>query len=70
MDQIRFIGLIVDELTANGVMPPTRLFEPPYTDVAPTGPDLFFPDEDVQAIVSILRSVQRNAEVPTGAQAS
>ena len=43
-DQIHFVNLIVDELTANGIMEPVRLFEPPYTDHAPTGPDYFFPE--------------------------
>ena len=31
-EQIRFINLIVNELTANGVMEPARLYESPYTD--------------------------------------
>ena len=29
VSQIRFINLIIDELTANGVMEPTRLYESP-----------------------------------------
>lgn len=61
VDQIRFVDLIIDELTANGVMEPGRLFEPPYTDHAPTGPDMFFPDAQVDEIVSILRAVKGNA---------
>lgn len=66
VDQVRFVNLIVDELTANGVMDPERLFESPYTDHAPTGPDSFFPDADVDVIVEILNDVRRNA-VPVGA---
>lgn len=50
-DQVRFVNLIVDELTRNGVLDPGRLFESPYTDHAPTGPDHFFPDGDVDVIV-------------------
>ena len=61
VDQIRFIELIIDELTANGVMEPGRLFEPPYTDHAPTGPDVFFPDAQVDDIVGILRAVKSHA---------
>lgn len=65
-DQVRFVNLIVDELTKNGVMEPARLFESPYTDHAPTGPDYFFPDADVEVIVDILRHVNSHA-VPSGA---
>ena len=32
VEQVRFVSLIVDELTANGAMEPARLFESPYTD--------------------------------------
>lgn len=59
--QIRFVNLIVDELTKNGVMDPGRLFEPPYTDQAPTGPDLIFPDVDVDLIVETLRGINKTA---------
>jgi type I restriction enzyme R subunit len=60
-DQIRFINLIVNELTANGVVEPARLYESPYTDHAPTGPDTVFPDADVFNIVDILNRVKANA---------
>ena len=60
-DQIRFINLIVDELTRNGVMEPARLFESPYTDHAPTGPDYVFPDVDVDVIVRTLQQIKRTA---------
>ncbi|MGY1552774.1 DEAD/DEAH box helicase family protein [Microbacterium sp. A588] len=59
--QIRFVNLIVDELTKNGVMDPGRLFEPPYTDQAPTGPDLVFPEADVDLIVETLRGISETA---------
>lgn len=60
-DQVRFVNLIVDELTKNGVMEPGRLFESPYTDHAPTGPDYFFPDGDVEVIVDTLRHIKETA---------
>jgi len=62
-DQIRFVNLIVDELTKNGVMAPARLFESPYTDTAPTGPDAYFDDAAVDHIVSVLHSVTQSAQV-------
>lgn len=60
-DQIRFINLIITELTANGVVEPARLYESPYIDHAPTGPDDVFADADVDNIVQILNTVKGNA---------
>lgn len=60
-DQIRFVNLIIDELTKNGVMEPARLFESPYTDHAPTGPDHVFPDADVEVIVETLHQIKQSA---------
>jgi type I restriction enzyme, R subunit len=61
VDQIRFINLIVDELTANGVMEPSRLFESPYTDRSSAGVDHYFPSADVDVIVEILDEVKKHA---------
>lgn len=57
VDQIRFIEIIVGELTANGVVRPARLYEAPYTDNAPTGIDYVFTSEDRIAIVGILNDI-------------
>lgn len=65
-DQIRFINLIITELTANGVVEPARLYESPYIDNAPTGPDDVFAAIDVDNIVQILNTVKRNAEPVDG----
>ena len=66
-DQIRFVNLIVNELTANGVVEPARLYESPYIDHAPTGPDTVFPEADVDNIVKILNTVKTNAAPADGA---
>lgn len=58
LEQVRFVSLIVDELTANGVMEPARLYESPYTDHGHV--DVIFPD-DVDVIVEILRDVNQSA---------
>ncbi|MGB0876607.1 MAG: DEAD/DEAH box helicase family protein [Mycobacterium sp.] len=60
-DQIRFIGLIVNELTVNGNVEPARLYESPYVDHALAGPDTVFPEPDVDNIVTILNTVRTNA---------
>ena len=61
VDQVRFVNLIVEELTRNGVMEADRLFEPPFTDHAPTGPDVIFPEADVDALVQTLREIRETA---------
>lgn len=63
VEQVRFVSLIVDELTANGAMEPARLFESPYTDHGHV--DVIFP-KDIDVIVDILRDVKRHA-LPSGA---
>ena len=64
-DQINF-NLVVNELTANGVMAPARLYEPPYVDSAPHGPDTIFAEAEVDTIVGILRTVRANATPEEG----
>ncbi len=58
LNQVRFVDpLIVKELTAQGAMEPGRLFESLFTDVAATGPDALFADDEVGKIVDILGAV-------------
>jgi type I restriction enzyme R subunit len=61
VNQLNFVNLIVEELTHNGVMPAARLYESPFTDFAPTGPDMLFTDSQVDGIVTILDEVWRHA---------
>jgi len=61
-NQIHFVGLIVSHLTENGVLEPARLYESPFTDHAPHGPDLLFPRSDnVDGIIEILHEVRQHA---------
>jgi type I restriction enzyme R subunit len=59
--QIRFIDMVVDYLTQNGVMDPGLLYTPPYTDLNPSGLDGVFEDSDAERIVGILKDIERNA---------
>ena len=60
-DQQEFIAMIVEELTRTGVTEPGRLYESPYTDLAPTGlQGLFGPDRGPE-ITRVLDSMKRNA---------
>lgn len=62
VDQIRFLGMIVDELSAGGVVDPARLFQSPFTDVSAAGPTALFAEPELRAIVRRLRDVKRAAE--------
>lgn len=61
--QVRFVRMVIDELSSTGVMDAGRLFEPPFTDSAPTGPGAVFAPDDARAIVSILGKVRDTALV-------
>ncbi len=62
-NQIDFVNRIVDHLTERGVMDPSLLYESPFTDVAPQGPETLFAPEEVKQIVAVLRQVQAAAQV-------
>lgn len=59
--QIEFIEMIIEHLTDQGVMDPALLYEPPFRDVAPTGPEQVFDDVGVDRIVSIIRALNDSA---------
>jgi type I restriction enzyme R subunit len=59
--QIDFVNLIVQHLTEGGVMEPERLYESPFTDLAPQGPDGLFGSPDVEGLIAILHSVRATA---------
>ncbi len=59
--QLDFLNLIVEHLTANGTMEAARLYESPFTDRAPTGPDYLFSERDIDGIVVILDEIKGRA---------
>ena len=61
VDQIRFVSLIVEHLTDNGVMKARRLYESPFTDHTPHGPDMIFPDDVLDGLILTLDTVRAHA---------
>jgi len=59
--QIEFIDLVVQELTANGVMAPARLYESPFIDINDRGPDAIFLPARVKAMVRVLEEIRERA---------
>jgi type I restriction enzyme R subunit len=47
-------------------MEPARLYESPFTDLAATGPESMFTEDQVDNIVDILNTVRTNAQPAEG----
>jgi type I restriction enzyme R subunit len=60
-NQLEFINLIVDRLTEHGVVEPRALYESPFTDVTPQGPDALFGPDQVDELIRALDAVRMTA---------
>lgn len=60
-NQIEFVNLIIDHLTEHGVMDAGLLYESPFTDITPQGPDGLFPAAQIDQLVSLLGEVRQRA---------
>jgi type I restriction enzyme R subunit len=57
-NQIEFVNLIVDHLTEHGVMDAAMLYESPFTDLTPRGPDGLFSSSQIDELERVLTSVR------------
>lgn len=57
-NQIEFVNLVVNHLIEHGVMEPPRLYESPFTDLTPQGPDGIFDLERVDQLVDALAAIR------------
>jgi len=60
-NQLKFISLIIDYLSERGVVPVEALYQSPFTNLAPQGPDSIFEEDEVSQIVELLHIVQSRA---------
>jgi type I restriction enzyme, R subunit len=60
-NQIEFVNLIVDQLTACGAMSPELLYESPFTDLNPKGPDGVFDSAQVDELIRRISEVRARA---------
>jgi type I restriction enzyme R subunit len=60
-NQVEFVNLIVNHLTEHGVMHAEMLYESPFTDLTPHGPEGLFSSGQVDELLRILGSVRATA---------
>ena len=58
--QIRFIEMVIDQLTARGVMEPSALYEAPFNSVHASGPEALFAEQGnvIEGIFDKLKAIQ------------
>ena len=59
--QIEFVNMVIEHLTDQGVLDPALLYDPPFTDVAPTGPDTMFGEEKVTRLFAKIAEINQSA---------
>ncbi|MGH6897944.1 MAG: DEAD/DEAH box helicase family protein [Geminicoccaceae bacterium] len=60
-NQLEFVNLIVDHLTEHGMVEAARLYESPFTDLTPQGPDALFKANEVDELLRALQAVRATA---------
>ena len=60
-NQIQFVNLVIDYLTEHGVVDPARVYEQPFTGVAPQGPDALFTSADLDRLFDGIEQVKTAA---------
>ncbi|AKJ38358.1 DEAD/DEAH box helicase family protein [Methanosarcina barkeri] len=67
-NQIEFINLIIDHLTEHGAMDAALLYESPFTDLTPQGPDGLFTSAQIDELIDTLEQITATALVPPCSQ--
>lgn len=62
-NQIEFVNMIVNHLTEHGVMDASLLYESPFTDLTPRGPDDLFTSLQVDELIGLLDLIRTTALV-------
>lgn len=60
-DQLEFLDLVVAHLVQHGFMDPGLLYDSPFTDVHPRGPEGLFSSEQVDELVAVLAEIRGRA---------
>jgi type I restriction enzyme R subunit len=60
-NQIEFVNLIIDHLTAHGFMHTASLYDSPFTDVTPQGPEALFSGSQIEELLGKIEKVRLTA---------
>jgi len=61
--QLTFLDLVVDRLVEHGLAEARDFYDPPFTDVAPQGPQGLFTDSELKRLQDVLAAVKNSAVV-------
>ena len=56
-NQLTFVNLVIDYLTEHGTIDPARIYDSPFTSVAPEGPEAIFVTADLDEFFEIVRQL-------------
>ncbi|MGB9929094.1 MAG: DEAD/DEAH box helicase family protein [Methanosarcina sp.] len=67
-NQIEFINMVIDHLTQHGTIDVSLLYESPFTDLTPQGPDGIFTSVQVDELIGVLEQITATALISTHLQ--
>lgn len=59
--QIEYVGIVIDHLTYQGMMDLGLLYEPPFTDIVPTGPEQVLDKPRIGKLFSRIQQLDESA---------
>ncbi len=60
-NQLHFLNMLVDILARRGLVDVGQLYDPPFTQLTPSGPEKFFTESDIDTVESVLGQVRSTA---------
>ncbi|SBW26014.1 type III restriction protein res subunit [Candidatus Protofrankia californiensis] len=60
-NQLHFLNMIIDILARRGLVDVGQLYDPPFTQLTPSGPEKFFTASDIDTVESVLDQVRSTA---------
>ncbi|ODT80229.1 MAG: hypothetical protein ABS76_17450 [Pelagibacterium sp. SCN 64-44] len=62
-DQLEFVELVIEHLTERGTMDPRLLYESPFKDIAPSGPEQVFSIERTDDLFDAIARLNNSASI-------